>query len=81
MNWSQKPKAVYADLNNLETEVELTLGFDVQRWKSQRIKFHRLDYFYRFLNPYPSPWIFCMQITKIWQKFRDFWFEDFFLRF
>ncbi len=32
-----------------------------QRWKSQRIKIHRIAYrfFYRFLNTYPSLWIFC----------------------
>jgi hypothetical protein len=43
-----------------------------QRWKSQRIKIHRLAY--RLLNPYPGVWIF------VWKSQRfGFWFKDFFI--
>ncbi len=30
-----------------------------------------LQIFYRFLYPYPSLWIFLLEITKIWQKSQD----------
>jgi hypothetical protein len=40
----------------------------------------RLDYRFSIdFNPYPSLWIFLLDITKIWQKSRDFWFADFIL--
>ncbi len=50
------------------------------RWKSQKIKSkgQTID-FLQILNPYPSLWIFLLEITKIWQKSRDFRFSDFFL--
>ncbi len=47
-----------------------------QRWKSQRIKIHRI--FYRFLNPCPWVWFSFSENFKIWQKSWFFWFEDFF---
>jgi hypothetical protein len=51
------------------------------RWKSQRIKIHLgwpMD-FYRFLNPYPSLWIFYWKSQRFGQKSRDFWFANIFL--
>ncbi len=49
-----------------------------QRWKSQRIKNHRLGYrfSYRISNPYPGVLLSFWN----WQKSRGFWFADFFLK-
>ncbi len=54
----------------------------IQRWKSQRIKTHKLactfsiDFYIHTLQC----GFFCVEITKIWRKSRDFWFTDFFLK-
>jgi hypothetical protein len=56
--------------------------FKTKRWKSLRIKIHRLGY--RFVKifksiPYGYGMIFSLEIPNIWQKSGDFWFADFFL--
>ncbi len=50
------------------------------RRKSQRIKIHRLAYRFSIEFSIHTPaYAFFVEITKIWQKSRDFWFADFFL--
>jgi hypothetical protein len=50
-----------------------------QRWKSQRIKIHRLAD--RFFNPYPRVWIFVWKSQRFGKRVDTFDSQIFVLRF
>ena len=60
--------------HKVDNKVGAAIDGRALRWKSQRIKIHRLAYrfFYRFLNQYPSLWIFLLEIKKIRQSLETF---------